>query len=262
MTDFYLPKRVLILGRTYPSYSMKYTETACTGGLEADTLRMVRIFPNPSRYLDEPFGAFQWVDFQLAEGNDGRPDSYKMDLRNFTVGKKVRAHSDRRHYLDHSPNFFRSVEAMKEASAADSGVSLGIIRPIEIGEPWLESKTKDERAEWDEKERDVMAQMPIPGIGRKPKKLDFIPVRFMVPYRCDDEACRGHEMGILTWTLHELYRKYRTEEAKVLDKMRAELDLSKRDVYFFVGTFRARTWQVGLLDSYSPPKTDQATLFK
>ena len=44
-------KKLLILGMTYPAYSQKYTENVCTGGVDAETGRLVRIHPVPRRYL-------------------------------------------------------------------------------------------------------------------------------------------------------------------------------------------------------------------
>jgi len=70
-------------------------------------------------------------------------------------------------------------------------------------------------------------------------------------------------MGVMQWGLHELYRKLEDDpdrERKVKDKMWTELDLSRRDVFFFLGNFRTTMWNFGLMDSYSPPRSSHLAL--
>jgi hypothetical protein len=38
---------ILIVVKTYPEISNKYTETVCTAGIIADTKRLVRLYPGP-----------------------------------------------------------------------------------------------------------------------------------------------------------------------------------------------------------------------
>jgi len=56
-------KRILILGSTYPSHSKTYTEIVCTGGIEEESCRMVRLHPVPMRYMaaEHRFKKFQWI---------------------------------------------------------------------------------------------------------------------------------------------------------------------------------------------------------
>jgi hypothetical protein len=71
-------------------------------------------------------------------------------------------------------------------------------------------------------------------------------------------------MALLQWGLHELYRKYRGRddvEEKVVEAMRVRLDVDKREVYLFLGSFRGHQHNFGLMDSYSPPKELQGGLF-
>ena len=43
---------ILILVKTYPEISRKYTETVCTAGILADSKEMVRLYPIRFRYLE------------------------------------------------------------------------------------------------------------------------------------------------------------------------------------------------------------------
>ena len=60
-------KRILVLGSSYPSHSIKYTEIACTGGIDADTCKMVRLQAVPMRYMKEGqrFKKFQFIYVKL-----------------------------------------------------------------------------------------------------------------------------------------------------------------------------------------------------
>lgn len=260
-------RKILVLGMTYPSYSRKYVENVCTGGLFSDTLEMCRIHPVPKRYWDEAeqFKSWQWIEADIQRHvGDPRPESWRLG-DNVNIGEKLPAGKkgwvQRRRFLEDSPYLFEEWGALQEAHD-EKGLSLAIVRPEEIVKVRLQKKPESEREEWLEKEKELLAQTDM---FRKLKPLDWIPVRFKVEFRCKDED-RTHEMSLLQWGIHELCRRYMNEpwaalEEKMLTKMRQELDTGKRDVFLFLGTFRVRQTQWGLMDSASPPKMQQIPLF-
>lgn len=259
-------KRILILGKTYPSYSMKYTENACTGGLREDTLEMIRLHPIPYRYLEEGnrFSAFQWIRVKITKHtSDPRPESYRIDDRDIKIEELITStnYRARRSLIEKSPHLFRSLEELK-ARQQRNDTSLGIVQPKEIMGCYLEKKSEKERQEWIEKERAVLSQEVL--FGEKMKPIDFVDVRFKVKWRCDDDRCEGHDMALLQWGIHELYRKLRRDpdcENKVIDAMNRQLDLNKRDVFLFLGSFRGVQYNFGLMDSYSSKLQAQSELF-
>lgn len=265
--DPWTTKRILILGTTYPSYSKKYVENACTGGLEEHTGKMVRIHPVPVRYLEPEhrFKKFQWIKLRTApHPSDPRPESLRIDPTSIEPGEVIPASrgEERRELIEASPHMFRSVEALKARWEAD-GTSLGTIRPKRIDAVRLVRRSEAERAEWNAKEKELFSQQTFE-FERPPKPLDFPEVKFEVSWTCDDSGCSGHTMGLMQWGLHELYRKYRGKsdgDDKVLAAMRDELDLVKRDVFFFLGNFRGKMFNFGLMDSFSPGKQPQLKLF-
>ena len=56
-------KDILIVVKTYPEISSKYTETVCTAGILADTKTLVRLYPIRFRYLEgkQRFRKYQWI---------------------------------------------------------------------------------------------------------------------------------------------------------------------------------------------------------
>lgn len=257
-------KRILILGKTYPSYSMKYTENACTGGLLEESLKMIRLHPIPYRYLREGFAAFQWIRAKVTKhGSDPRPESYRIDDRDIKVEEKIpaSAYTMRRKLLERSPYLFKSLEELRIRQQSEE-TSLGIVRPKEILGCYLEKKSQKDRQEWLDKESAVLSQEVL--FGEKMKPIDFVDVRFKVRWRCDDSRCEGHDMALLQWGVHELYRKLRSDpkcEEKVIDAMRQQLNLDKKEVFLFLGSFRDVQFNFGLMDSYSPKRQAQDELF-
>jgi len=61
------PKDILILVKTYPEISRKYTETVCSAGVLADTKKLVRLYPIRYRYLTgkDKFSKYQWIKSRL-----------------------------------------------------------------------------------------------------------------------------------------------------------------------------------------------------
>jgi len=113
--DRWQEKRILILGTTYPTYSSKYTENVCTGGLEDLSYRMVRLHPVPLRYLDgsHRFHAFQWIVVKTMQlENDPRPESLRIDPHSIILEELISDHSKRRRYVENSPHMCLSVEEL------------------------------------------------------------------------------------------------------------------------------------------------------
>jgi len=257
--DKWQSKKILILGTTYPSHSKTYTEIVCTGGIEEESCGMLRLHPVPMRYMSagQRFKKFQWIEAKIRKhDSDPRPESYRIDPNTIKVGEVVENHKVRRSYLESSPHLIQSLEALKEKQQAD-GTSLGIIIPKDILDCSLDYRPSSERAEWENAERARLAQQNL--FGETVKPLDFPEARFMVRWRCDDETCPTHNMGLLVWGIHELYRKLKHDpncEEKVLNKMQQQLDQWERDVFMFLGNFRAILYNFGLMDSYSAPVQD------
>lgn len=253
-------KRLLILGTTYPAYSTKYTELVCTGAIEEDTKRMVRVHPVPKRYLDEDqaFKNFQRVEARVQPNrDDGRPESVRIDFRSLKPLDELSAkdHEARRSYIEQSPSLLRSVEELQDENKR-TGLSLGAIVPKTIDDVTLRKRTPAERAQWFATEKRFMDQKTLPLI-RAPKRIDFPEVEFQISWTCNDVRCRGHQSGLKSWGIHQLYRKLR-HDPKRDEKTKAQLlrafDLRERDVFFFLGTFHNHRTTFGLMDAYTPPR--------
>jgi hypothetical protein len=268
--DKWQTRRILILGTTYPSHSTKYVETVCTGGIFEDTFEMVRLYPIPRRYLDagRQFHAFQFITAKvMRDMSDPRPESYRINADSIEPQEQIppKQHETRRRFLEESPHFCRSVEELMEKQEANA-TSLGIIIPEAITDCSIVKRSEKERKEWAAKEDTRQAQDRL--FGAKPKPLDFPEAYFYVHWKCDETDCPGHRMSLHQWGIHELYRKYKDKpdgKEKVVQAMRSHLDQWQKDVFLFLGNFRGKMYNFGLMDSYSAParpKEQEFSLFR
>lgn len=266
--DSWTTRRILVLGTTYPSHSAKYVETVCTGGIFEDTLEMVRLYPIPRRYLEpgRQFHAFQMIRARVRrDSSDPRPESYRIEAKSIEPMELIKDHDARRSFLERSPHFCQSVEDLLERQQASS-TSLGIMVPESITNCSIERKPEAARAEWMALEAIRQNQERL--FDDKPKPLDFPEASFYVHWRCDDPRCaKEHKMSLHQWGIHELYRKYKSHpdcNEKIIQAMQRHLNEDERDVFLFLGNFRSKMFNFGLMDSYSAParpKPPQFSLF-
>lgn len=99
-------QRVLILCKTYPSPSAKYSETSCVAGMD-DSGNLIRLYPVPFRLVsdDRQFKKWQWINVRLDKASkDHRPESHKLYVDTIECDDKPLSTKnlwrDRRVYLD------------------------------------------------------------------------------------------------------------------------------------------------------------------
>jgi hypothetical protein len=261
-------KEFLICVKTYPEYSMTYTETVCTAAVLRETGKLIRLYPIPFRYLlgKHQFKKYQWVQAKIMKNEkDGRPESYRIEKDSIHPLEMVDtkgAWSVRKKLILSPNNLFGSLEDLQHSQLAQ-GTSLGIIRPREIREFRVKKKTESEIAKEEQKKRKILSQ---PSFWVDKKDLELIPYRFLVPFNCNDPKCAGHEISILDWEFGELYRKVSGSDDWV-EKMRqkvAQICSGKKDVYFFMGNMASRQKTFCILGIFYPPKivAEQPSLFK
>lgn len=246
--------RIAILGMTHPHYSLSYGENACTGGIQEETKKLVRIYPIPHQFLsiESRPHAFQWlrVDYSRSSA-DPRPESIHINPASIRSedGIPSKDVDKRRLLLETCDGHFRSVEELKDAQKRFQ-TSLGIIVPKEIISIKFDKRDEQERKDWKKREKQVLSQETLLGIGTKMRPISFPDTRFMITFLCDDSRCRSHQMGLEDWGIQLLWLKLKGDADRV-NKTRSEierrLDTSRRDLYFYLGNFRDKPWNFGLM---------------
>jgi hypothetical protein len=127
----------------------------------------------------------------------------------------------------------------------------------------IRSKGPRARREWEKQKKRLLSQGNL--LGEELKDLDFPDLKLGVRWECDDPNCKAHNMGLLQWGIHELARKLRDDPdrtAKLYDAMKRRLDQHEKGVFLFLGNFRAKLYNFGLVDSFSAPRRREEPLFE
>jgi hypothetical protein len=258
-------KKLLIWGKTYPEFSKTYYETVCTGAIDAETGRLLRIYPITLRYMKEPFKAYDWIEAEIERNTgDFRPESYR--IRQDTI--KVVGHLDhtkvgwaeRAKWVLGPANVFTSVEGLQAAEARDH-TSLGLVKPKTIVKVYMKYKPKEERQEWEEQRENALTQKELfVDAESKTRDLAFCPVTYRAKFVCDDPACSiEHDLSILDWGLYVLnYNQYadrgaQMAEQNVVEKIEQLMDPTKREPYFYLGNTKAHSHSFMIVGLFHPP---------
>jgi len=130
-------ERVLIVVKTYPTLSQKYTELVCTAGFREDG-SWIRIYPSPFRFLtdDQRYKKYQWIELDLAKNKkDPRPESYNpVNIDDITLGATIGTEQGwaHRRTLICEPNIIHTNLETIIAGAKSNAYSLAIFKPTKI----------------------------------------------------------------------------------------------------------------------------------
>lgn len=259
-------KRLLIWGTTYPEFSKGHYETVCTGAIDGDTGRLVRIYPITLRYMDEPIGKFHWIEAEVERNtSDFRPESYKIKqdtIRKIGIidVKHKSGWSERSKWVLTQDNVFASVKALQDAEARDH-TSLGLVRPSKVVRVYARKKSRQEKDEWNEQREAALKQRDIfVDVDTKTKDLVFVPVQYRICFVCSDPTCTiEHDLSILDWGTYVLSRKVFAQkgpvmaERDVISKITEYMDPTKRDPYLFLGNTKAHSRNFMVVGFFHPP---------
>lgn len=251
---------ILIVVKTYPEISRKYTETVCTTGILAESKKMVRLYPIRFRYLEgaQQFKKYQWIKAHIRKTvSDPRPESYHIDSGSIEVGQIVPAGktwAKRHSWIINDHTVFSSVEALRTAQNKD-GTSLGIVKPHKVKRVIIQSRSEREVEAAIAKKDSIVKQLDL---FETKKDLYILPVRIIIEFTCNDPDCGGHKMSILDWEFGQLYRKVingKDWQAKIEAKIMGEIFGKTRDTHVFLGNMAAHPQTFCVLGFFWPPKT-------
>ena len=258
-------KDVLILVKTYPEYSAKYTETVCTAGILAENKQLIRLYPIRYRYLEgsNQFSKYQWINVKLSKSaSDSRPESYKIYEKSIKIGETIEPGKDwneRKKWVLNEKNVYNSIEELHEAQKS-SGVSLGLVRLKKLTRIHIESKPESDIEQALKKKETIMRQLDM---FEDKKDLEILPVRFLIHFRCEGHECKGHVMSIFDWEFAQLYRNVRNGKdwkTKIEKKIKDICGLD-RDTYLILGNMAKRRHIFFILGFFYPLKNRQIYLF-
>ena len=250
---------ILIVVKTYPEISQKYTETVCTAGIVADTMQLVRLYPIRFRYLEgtQRFKKYQWIKSEIRKAlSDPRPESHHINTESIEVGNVIPADKnwDERHaWIVNKHTVYPSVEALRAAQQKE-GTSLGIVKPKDVKRVVFQPRNQREIETAIAKKDSIVNQLDL---FETKKDLYIMPVRIMLEFSCKDPGCGGHKMSILDWEFGQLYRKVakaKDWQAKIEAKIMEEIFAKTRDTYVILGNLAAHPQTFCVLGFFWPPK--------
>lgn len=258
-------KKLLIWGTTYPEFSKSYYETVCTGAIDGDTGRLVRIYPITLRFQKEAFSLYDWIEAEVERNtSDFRPESHRIRQDSIKVIRSVGTADgweERRSWVLRPTNVFKSIEALKSAEMLDH-TSFGVVRPKTIEKVYARRKKDDERQSWEDKKSEAAAQREMfVDPDSLVRDLAWVPVEYRVKFSCDDPGCTGHDCSLLDWGIYVLHRRMfaqsggspQTAVDKVVQRIERCLDLTKRDAHLFMGNTKAHTQNFMIVGMFFPP---------
>jgi len=267
-------RRILIWGKTRPELSQTYREIVCTGGVFADTRRLVRLYPIPLRYLDDEkdFKKYQWIEAEVARNlSDPRPESHKVRFEGIKTGAFVPTKTGnwdaRAEWIMGPDHVFSSVEALQDRQAQDS-TSLGLVQPARVSDIRAVQVSKQEKLEFMKRYEEAVKQMELPldpETGKEIKPLRAADFRFKIHFRCADPRCqRDHQFSVLDWEMDALYFKLRTQQERspqlaaqgVVDKLR-ECCSPEKELSLFLGNIFTHPQKFTIVGLWYPKRRSQ-----
>lgn len=232
-------EEVLIVVKTYPTPSLSHQETVCTAGITRSG-HWIRLYPIQYRMLEEVqmYKKYQWISVKVTKNRkDLRPESYKPNHDSIKPGTFISTgnnwHLRKKIIL---PLASSSLEDIQN-NYKKCRTSLGLFRPAEVDNFYWKS-TGDK---WDDKYIKSFQQQRL--FSKKITALEKVPYDFKYNFRCNDPACKGHNISIVDWEIFQAFRRWRKtygSESKALEKIKDKwLDYffcGNRDSYFVVGT--------------------------
>jgi len=206
-----MKETILILVKTYPTFSRKYFELVCTAGVN-EKGQWRRIYPVPFRDLSciEQYKKYQWIEADIEKNSsDPRPESFK--LRQGTaikiLGDPVTASNGwhlRREALKNTPVYTRLADIIHKANVKNS-LSLCQFKPREI----FDLKIKKTETEWNQNILDQIRAENAQGflfedMSREIQLVEKLPYKFS--YHFIDEHGKTSTLMIEDWEIGQLYR--------------------------------------------------------
>ena len=252
-------KQILITVKAYPNPSKKYGETVCCAGVDLSNHQLIRLYPIPFRDLDsnQKFKKYTIIEADCTlPKDDKRPESFQVIYETIKRLKWLdpeRGTWSKRKEIVLQVPLKSMCQVYKDAEEKD--LSLGLIKPDNISFEWKKRKLSSKE------ERDVSyAQLTF--FNKSKDAIEEIPFDFYYQFTCFNMSeCLGHKLSIIDWEIGEAYRdwssKYKTED-ELLEKIKQKWldisDISKRDVYFYVGNMKRFRKTFMVLGVFYPSK--------
>lgn len=262
--------RILILCKTYPSPSGKYSETSCVAGINARG-ELVRLFPVPFRLIrdEQQFKKWQWVSLQFNKARkDRRPESHAINVDAIECeGRPLTTDNNwekRRAAIARAITFsdFDALELNRQAN----GNTLALLRPKRLVGLDI-TPVKD--AEWTKEELEkLVGHQTQEGLFDQSEKRDIallrkLPYDFHYRYICEhaDGQDREYRHKIVDWEAGVLFWKCQKRYGDKWERpfrQKLEVEFAAKDLIFLMGTIHRFPDKWLIVSLIYPPRAQPA----
>lgn len=258
-------RRMLIIGKTYPTPSRKSIEAVCTAAIDEDG-RLLRLYPIPFRHLKEErqFKLFSLISARIEKNRkDPRKESYRIDADSIKILEQIEPQNKQERWKWIGKGVVKGHEPDR---IHESGASLAIIRAKWRDLIWEEQAEKT----WSAGELASLRQQDL-FVPQHHDLLEKVPWHIKLRYHCaDGPSCRGHEQTIFSWHVNWRFLKakrtssdHELAKADVEEALRRGYLREDRELYLLIGTMRDHPASWIIIDLMTFPKNivAQGTLF-
>jgi len=239
-------KKILIVAKTYPTRSKKYTELVCTAGVDEEG-NWYRIYPIPTKTLKDYEGLkkYTWIDAEITKDkSDPRPESYKINISNLKLLNTIEPKDNWRYRKDVllKSKVYRSLAEIISLAKDTNELSLCLFKPTKFLHIRFENKEIKEFSEQEKKEFKNANVSLFEHSSSCEVEFDMMPqLPYSIKMVFEDAEGKESKMNILDWEISQLYwnisRSNNEKETK--SKIKSKLEsLMERDLYLCLGTMK------------------------
>ena len=271
-----MKEKILILVKTYPTFSKKYFELVCTAGIN-EKGEWRRIYPVPFRELSdlEQYKKYQWVEMDIERNkSDPRPESYKLRAGAAIKisGEPIKTSNNwslRKGALENTP-FYTRLDEIIESANKENKLSLCQFKPSKI----IGLKVEAAERQWSENIQNQIKAENAQGVlfedmQREIKLVKKVPYKFS--YRFADDVGKESTLMIEDWEINALYwrclKESQGDERVACQKVEEKYQgfIENNELNLFLGTTRQfHGWAANpfvIVGVFYPPKNPHPELF-
>ena len=243
-----MKKKILIVAKTYPTRSKKYTELVCTAGLDEEG-NWYRIYPLPTKTLKEYKGLkkYTWIEAEITrDTRDPRPESHKINTSSIRLLDTIPTDHKWQYRKDIvlRTKIYESRHEIVAKANQDNSLSLCLFKPRKFHHVYFEKKEVEQFSPEEIKAYQNANVNLFEHNSACEVEFEAMPV---VPYdfklEFEDIDGKRSKMNILDWEISQLYWReeaYGKSDAEIKKAIRNKLNwmIDEREFYLYLGTLR------------------------
>ena len=241
-------KKILIVAKTYPTKSKKYTELVCTAGIDKEG-NWYRIYPIPTKTLKEYEGLkkYTWIDAEITKDkSDNRVESYKINISSVKLLDTISTanHWGYRKDIVLKSKIYENLDEIINFANQENTLSLCIFKPQKFLYVYFEAKdvetfTNEEKKAYKNANLNLFEHSNNCEVEFK--AIPSLPYNIKLEF--EDNQGKKSKMNILDWEINQLYwtlKKKNYDDKKIKEGIKDKVFwmIEERELYLYLGTMK------------------------